>query len=62
MSLLGMDVHHHRVVDVFYLVESLHQPGHVVALLYIEIVEAEGAEVVEFSLSVALAQELEVAI
>lgn len=42
MALLGVDVYHHGMVDVFDLVESFHETAHIVAPLDVEVVEAEG--------------------
>ena len=50
------------MVDVFDLAESLNETAHIVAPLHVEVVEAEGTEVVAFCLTIALAQELEVAV
>ena len=62
MPFLGVDVYHHGMVDVFDLAESFHETAHIVASLDVEVVEAEGPEVVALCLTAALAQTFEVAV
>lgn len=62
MTFLSVDVYHHGMVDVFDLAESFHETAHIVALFHVEVVEAEGTEVVALRLAAALAQTLEVAV
>ena len=55
-ALEGVDVHHHRMVDVLHFLESVNQRCYVIALGLINIVESHGAKQVVAASAIRLAQ------
>lgn len=54
--LVGVDVHHHRMVDVLDLLQCVNQRVHIVAVRHIPVIESEGVEQVVLGCAIGGAQ------